>query len=129
MAGLGNRPGQGVRGGVAQRVAFNLATSHFRRRQAERRAIARLGRVRDVAEDADVGDAVTVRAALLQLPPKPRAVLVLRYYAGLDVASTASALGIPPGTVMTHTRRGLARLRLALGHSVEVELEEVGDCA
>ncbi len=43
---------------------------------------------------------------LLQLPPRQRAVLVLRYWEQLTEAETAAALGWPEGTVKSATSRG-----------------------
>jgi RNA polymerase sigma-70 factor (sigma-E family) len=58
-------------------------------------------------------------AALATLPPRMRAVLVLRYWEDLSEAGTAEVLGCSVNTVKTHTTRGLARLRdlLAAGSS------------
>ena len=53
-------------------------------------------------------------AALATLPPRMRAVLVLRYWEDLSEAGTAEALGCSVNTVKTHTSRGLARLRALL---------------
>lgn len=61
-----------------------------------------------------VADRQLVRQALLAVPPKQRATLVLRYFEGLDVAATAAALGCSEGTVKSQTARGLATLRAAL---------------
>ncbi|GAA3305348.1 SigE family RNA polymerase sigma factor [Dactylosporangium vinaceum] len=54
-------------------------------------------------------------AALRQLPPRQRAVLVCRYYQDLSVAATAEALRCSEGAVKSHTARGLARLKELLG--------------
>lgn len=56
-----------------------------------------------------------LRDALLSLPQKQRAVVVLRYYADLSEAEVADLLDISTGAVKQHTHRALARLREALG--------------
>jgi RNA polymerase sigma-70 factor (sigma-E family) len=57
--------------------------------------------------------------ALREVPPKQRAVLVLRYFEGLDVAGVAKALRCSEGNVKSQTARGLRHLRAALGEEVE----------
>jgi RNA polymerase sigma-70 factor (sigma-E family) len=65
-----------------------------------------------VPDRADaVADAVALTRALLRLPARQRAVLVLRYYEDLTETQTAELLGIRPGTVKSHARDALARLR------------------
>lgn len=54
-------------------------------------------------------------AALRQLPPKMRAVLVLRYFEDLSEADTAAVLGCSAGTVKSQASRGLQRLREQFG--------------
>jgi RNA polymerase sigma-70 factor (sigma-E family) len=56
-------------------------------------------------------DRLAVRAALAQVPPRQRAVLVLRFYEECDVAETARLIGCSEGTVKSQAARGLARLR------------------
>ena len=101
------------------RVAMNLASSHFRRRRAERRARERLS-VPEEAVAVDVGDSVVIRDALQELPARYRAVLVLRFYLQYSVAETAAALQMPTGTVTTLTRRGLQRLSRRIGATPEM---------
>jgi RNA polymerase sigma-70 factor (sigma-E family) len=71
----------------------------------------------------DSGDAVATRQALVvalrSVPPRQRAVLVLRYFDDLDVAATAAALGCSEGTVKSQTAHGLAALRAALGGGID----------
>ena len=50
-------------------------------------------------------------AVLGQLPPRQRAVVVLRYWLDLSEAETAAALGCTVGTVKSQASRALATLR------------------
>jgi RNA polymerase sigma-70 factor (sigma-E family) len=64
-------------------------------------------------------------AALGTLPPRMRAVLVLRYTEDLSEAATAETLGCSVHTVRSQTVRGLARLRAVLGAATpSIVLEE-----
>ena len=63
--------------------------------------------------------------ALATLPPRMRAVLVLRYTEDLSEADTAELLGCSVHTVRSQTVRGLARLRALLGAAApSIVLEE-----
>jgi RNA polymerase sigma-70 factor (sigma-E family) len=53
-------------------------------------------------------------AALRRLPPKMRAVLVLRYFEDLSEQDIADTLGCSVGTVKSQASRGLDRLRAEL---------------
>ncbi len=66
---------------------------------------------------AQVADREVVRSALAQVPAGQRAVLVLRFFEGLDVASAAKALGCSEGNVKSQTARGLAALKSALNQA------------
>jgi RNA polymerase sigma-70 factor (sigma-E family) len=55
-----------------------------------------------------------IAQAVLALPPRMRAVVVLRYFDDLSEADTASALGMSVGSVKSQSSRGLDRLRAAL---------------
>jgi RNA polymerase sigma factor (sigma-70 family) len=74
----------------------------------------RLGDVPEAAAD-DAGlrrgeDWDALRRALALLPPRQRAVLVLRYLEDLPDATIAALLGCSPGTVRSQAARGLAAL-------------------
>ena len=61
----------------------------------------------------DATDAIAVRNAVHTLATRQRAVIVARFYLGLDVAETARVLGCREGTVKAHTFKALANLRAA----------------
>ncbi|GAA2330752.1 SigE family RNA polymerase sigma factor [Dactylosporangium salmoneum] len=54
---------------------------------------------------------VAVLSLLAALPPRRRAVLVLRYFCDLSVEETAEALGCSEGTVKSQAARALESLR------------------
>jgi len=59
--------------------------------------------------------------AVMDLPLRPRAVLVLRYFQDLSVEQTASALGCSTGTVKSQTHHALTKLREALGDPADLK--------
>jgi RNA polymerase sigma-70 factor (sigma-E family) len=61
-----------------------------------------------------------VEAALVAVPPRQRAVLVLRYWNDLSVEDTAEVLGCSTGTVKSQAARGIAALRARLGPHFDV---------
>ncbi|MBB2948467.1 RNA polymerase sigma-70 factor (sigma-E family) [Actinoplanes lutulentus] len=68
-----------------------------------------------------VADRQMFVALLGELPPRRRAVLVLRYFCDLSVEETAAQLGCSTGTVKSQTARALDSLRTRLGGAVVVE--------
>jgi RNA polymerase sigma-70 factor (sigma-E family) len=61
-----------------------------------------------------------VVAALLTVPPRQRAAIVLRYYQDLTEAQTAEVLGCSVGAVKSQVAAGLKRLRESLGSDFQV---------
>jgi RNA polymerase sigma-70 factor (sigma-E family) len=61
---------------------------------------------------------MVVLAALATLPPKGRAVVVLRYWADLSIDQVAAALGCSPGAVKSQSARALDKLRGVLGDAI-----------
>jgi RNA polymerase sigma-70 factor (sigma-E family) len=59
-------------------------------------------------------DSDALWAALRELGPKQRRVVVLRHYWGLSVEETAADLGVSPGTVKSQTSAALEKLRSVL---------------
>jgi RNA polymerase sigma-70 factor (sigma-E family) len=94
----------------ARTVMVRTAASWWRRKWRGEVPTARLPEVgRDPWADVDRRDAM--HRALRALPPRQRAVLILRFYDDLSEAEVARALGIAPGTVKSTTARALAALR------------------
>ncbi|MEU4566295.1 SigE family RNA polymerase sigma factor [Micromonospora sp. NPDC023956] len=60
---------------------------------------------------------------LAQLPPRRRAVVVLRFYCDLSVEETGRALGISAGTVKSQAARGLESLRALVADQVSTSGE------
>ena len=60
-----------------------------------------------------------VRAAMLQLTPDQRQVLILRFFEEWDIEDVAAALGKPGGAVKSLQHRGLAALKKLLGAEEE----------
>ena len=77
--------------------------------------------VSDGTDDAAERDRVW--RAILSLPSRQRAVLVLRFYEDLTEAQTAQLLGVSVGTVKSHTARALAVLRERLNGSLDLAAE------
>lgn len=106
-------------GAYAHRIAVNLSASTFRRRALEKRMRHRVAES-DAALEADVASAVAIRSALAGLRFEQRAVLVLRYFHGYDIAEISEVLRMPVGTVKTHAHRGLRSLRGSLSDAAAV---------
>ncbi|MCA0145171.1 SigE family RNA polymerase sigma factor [Blastococcus sp. LR1] len=99
-----------------RRVLVTTQTSWLRRRRVTEVLVDQLPDHGPPPDEAGIlpGRAL---AALETLPPRMRAVVVLRYYEDLSEAETAAALGCSPGSVKSQASRGLARLRAELAPS------------
>lgn len=64
-----------------------------------------------VGREPDPWLAAALRALVADLPPRPRAVVVLRFQEDLDVGEIAATLDLPVNTVKSHLRRALLVLR------------------
>jgi RNA polymerase sigma-70 factor (sigma-E family) len=97
----------------ARKVLVNRRRSLLRRAGVESRFLART-RMDPVPPPGDE-QAMVLWQAVQGLPPRQRAVLVLRFHEDLTEAEVARLLGLPLGTVKSLAHRGLARLRERLG--------------
>jgi RNA polymerase sigma-70 factor (sigma-E family) len=105
----------------ARRILVNLALDGSKRRSRRREELdASPASLELQADEASARrlDGVDVRSELLQalatLPPRQRAVLVLRYFEDLSEAQVATVLGCSVGTVKSTASRGLTRLQAAM---------------
>ena len=70
------------------------------------------------AAQVSADDRLVLLRALAGVPPRQRAVLVLRYWEDMSVEETAVALGCSTGTVKSQAARGLDTLRMLMSHPV-----------
>lgn len=95
-----------------RRTVVNLANSYFRRRRVERRYEEReASMLRLTRNDLDITSREAARRALLELPPRQRTAIVLRFYVDLSEAQTAEVMGCRRGTVKSLVSQGLEKLR------------------
>jgi RNA polymerase sigma-70 factor (sigma-E family) len=98
----------------ARRVLVNRYRSLLRRAAVQARWLAR-SRPEEPVVLADHERAMVLWQAVQALPPRQRAVLVLRFGQDLTEAQVARLLGLPLGTVKSLGHRALARLRERMG--------------
>jgi RNA polymerase sigma-70 factor (sigma-E family) len=92
-----------------RQVLARESISRWRARRWRERSFGEVPEGEAVQGGSD--DRLVLQSALLALPPRQRAVIVLRYYDDLTERQTAQQLGIAVGTVKSQTRDGLSRLR------------------
>lgn len=97
-------------GSYARRIALNQAKSWWRRRSSTETPFQLIDVPAVAAPHESIADHEAVWAAVLALPQRQRAVIVLRFYEDLSEADTAEILGIAVGTVKSHCHAGCQRL-------------------
>ena len=103
-----------------RKVMARAAARSARRRWWGERPVEQLPDLADVGDvSASVAERTRLEAALVQLPPRQRAAVVLRYYQDLPDRQVAEVLGCPVGTARSHASRGVARLRRILADVIE----------
>ncbi|WP_030165681.1 SigE family RNA polymerase sigma factor [Spirillospora albida] len=93
-----------------RRVMYNEQISRWRRRGRES-AMADVPDLAVADRSGEVDLRLALQRALLALPPRKRAVLVLRYFEDLPEKEVALILGCSVGTVRSQTHKALTRLR------------------
>ena len=98
-------------GAYLRRTIVNLSTSHFRHRKVERAYLERVARAPQPRSNPNEELDETMHDALLRLPERQRAALVLRFYEDLSDVQTAEILRCSAGTVRSLVSRGMTTLR------------------
>ena len=70
---------------------------------------------------AEATDYSELHAAIDRLPEKMRTTVILHYFHGLEVTKTATALGIPVGTVKSRLHQAKAKLRKELADEPDLQ--------
>ncbi|MBB5934266.1 SigE family RNA polymerase sigma factor [Streptomyces zagrosensis] len=100
--------------GYVRRALVNTRTSQWRKRKVDEFSCEDLPEpdpvpAPDPAEQQVLRDAMW--RAIVRLPDRQRAMVVLRYYEDLSEAQTAEVLGVSIGTVKSAVSRALGKLR------------------
>jgi RNA polymerase sigma-70 factor (sigma-E family) len=95
-----------------QRMLLNRYLSGRRRRSSTEVVLAETPETAEPDRGDAVADRDQVRRLLAGLPPRGRAIVVLRYYCDLDDRSIAAQLGISASTVRATLSRTLRALRV-----------------
>lgn len=100
--------------GYVRRALLNTRTSQWRKRRVDEFACDELpepegDQSADPAEHQALHDAMW--RAIMRLPARQRAMVVLRYYEDFSEVQTAEVLGVSVGTVKSAVSRALGKLR------------------
>jgi RNA polymerase sigma factor (sigma-70 family) len=109
---------RGTLGGWLVTITRNKVADALRDRQRDSRVLLQVAggaavTAREKPSDQLV-DRIVLADELAQLPESQRVVMVLAFYSDLTHEQIARVLGLPLGTVKSHIRRGLLRLRSRL---------------
>ncbi|GIH06900.1 DNA-directed RNA polymerase sigma-70 factor [Rhizocola hellebori] len=113
--------------GYTKRVMYHEYVSWWRKWRRREVPMAVLPELSDVDSAAQVLLRRALHAALGGLPPRQRAVLVLRYLEDLSEQQVAELLGCSVKTVSSQSSRALAQLRSACGWLMETKAKEVAE--
>jgi len=103
-------------GPYLRRSVVNLSRNHFRSRSRERAFVSRGATVAGPgpSPETTVADRDVLRIALLGLPERQRAAVVLRFYLDLSDLQAADVLRCRPATVRSLVSRGVQTLRTTM---------------
>lgn len=99
--------------GIARHTIADAHEARSRRRRLEQSLVDEAD-LYTVDESADVAERLLIGEELNRLEPVPQRVMRLAFYEDLTHVQIADSLGLPLGTVKSHIRRSLTRLRTRL---------------
>ncbi|GHE82726.1 RNA polymerase sigma factor [Streptomyces spiralis] len=101
--------------GYVRRALLNTRTSQWRKRKVDEFSCDELPEPEPAPGAADPAEQQALRdamwQAIMKLPARQRAMVVLRYYEDLSEVQTAEVLGVSVGTVKSAVSRALGKLR------------------
>ncbi|MFD9389732.1 SigE family RNA polymerase sigma factor [Streptomyces sp. NPDC060000] len=99
--------------GYVRRALLNTRTSQWRKRKVDEFVCDELPEPAAAADDPAERQALhdAMWRAIMKLPVRQRAMVVLRYYEDLSEVQTAEVLGVSVGTVKSAVSRALGKLR------------------
>ncbi|MFB8771969.1 SigE family RNA polymerase sigma factor [Streptomyces broussonetiae] len=101
--------------GYVRRALLNTRTSQWRKRKVDEFACDELPEPEPVPGTGDPAERQALHdamwRAIMRLPARQRAMVVLRYYEDLSEAQTAEVLDVSVGTVKSAVSRALGKLR------------------
>lgn len=112
----GFRPDRGALSGWLLSIARRrIADAHeARTKAAELQEAMRSVAVEEVVEPVDPSESIIIAEEIQRLEPEARAVVMLAFFDDLTHQQISERLGMPLGTVKSHIRRSLTRLRSRL---------------
>jgi RNA polymerase sigma-70 factor (ECF subfamily) len=121
--GIAEYRGEGAFAGWVKRIAVR---QYLRRLQREKRLASLAAESEegaDTVSQPDAGGRIDLDGALKTLSAPERLCVSMCYGAGLSHGEAAEALNLPLGTVKSHVKRGLEKLRTRLAPSDGASLE------
>jgi len=104
-------------------IAYRQYLQNHRQRKRERDVHAEYGAWQELANGNSTPDAdpmhIDLERALLRLPAPESAAITLNMTLGYSHREVATVMQLPPGTVKSHIKRGLEKLKLQLSASAE----------
>jgi RNA polymerase sigma-70 factor (ECF subfamily) len=98
-------------------IIKNCCVDRYRRRSALSRVLGQLRDLLGSTSNQDYDLALTIQTLVAKLPDRQRTIFILRHWHGFSTAETAELLKLDEGTVKSHLKRSIDKLKAELqGH-------------